>query len=243
MTLIVNIVGIIILLIIGHSAANTFFRARISEELMAHEEPYKKETGDYTKTLLVLGDSTGAGVGASQPEHSVAGRLAEYLGATHVENYAVSGTMVDELPLQIQQAKLEKYDTILIQIGGNDILAFHNAKRVSARLSNIFGTLPKADCIFLMSAGNIGGAKLFPMVIRPFHTMANLAMHKEFARVAHGWKALYVNLYEPFWKDAFLRDPHRYFSRDGLHPSSYGYGLWFDKLRATLEESQKQKQG
>lgn len=239
MTLLVNIVGILILCVIGSWAANTYFKARISKELMAHEASYANESGDYTKTLLVLGDSTGVGVGAEKPEDTVAGRLASYLGATHVENYAVSGAMTEELTLQIQQAKLDKYDTILMQIGGNDILAFHNAKRTAARLSNIFGTLPKAETIILLTAGNAGGAKIFPPPIRPFHTMTNLAFHKEFARVAHGWRATYVNLYDPFWKDPFLRDPDRYFARDGLHPSSYGYGLWFDKVKATLEKAGK----
>jgi lysophospholipase L1-like esterase len=239
MTLIVNIVGILILCVIGSWAANTYFKARIAKELMAHETPYILLTEDFTKTLLVLGDSTGVGVGANKAEDTVAGRLASYMQATYVENYAVSGAMTEELTLQISQAKLKKYDVILIQIGGNDILALHNAKRTAARLSNIFGTLPEAGTVILMSAGNAGGGKIFPPPIRPFHTWVNMDIHKEFARVAHGWDAVYVNLYDPFWKDAFLRDPDRYFARDGLHPSSYGYGLWFDKVRATLEVAGK----
>lgn len=239
MVLFVHIVGILVLLIIAHAAANTFFKARIAKALMEHEAPYRLLSDDYTKTMLVLGDSTGAGVGAACPEDSVAGRLAHFIGATYVENYAISGAMVSELPLQIQQAKRESYDVILIQIGGNDILAFHNAKQTAARLSNIFGTLPTAKTTILMSAGNAGGAKLFPLIIRPFHTMVNKAIHKEFARVAHGWDAIYVDLYDPFWSDPFLRDPDRYLARDGLHPSSYGYGLWFDKVKAILEKHYK----
>jgi lysophospholipase L1-like esterase len=235
MTLAINVAGLLILAILGYWATNTFLKARISRELMAHETPYKNETSDYTKTLLVIGDSTGVGVGADRAEDSVAGRLSAYIGATYAENYAVSGAMVEDLPAQIQKAKLPKYDYLLIQIGGNDIFAFHNAKKTAAHLSNIFGTLPPAEKIILMSAGNAGGGTLFPPPMRPFHTMVNMALHKEFARVAHGWRAIYVELYEPFWKDPFLRDPSRYLSGDGLHPSSYGYGLWFDKVKAALE--------
>lgn len=88
----------------------------------------------------------------------------------------------------------------------------------------------------MLSAGNVGGATLFPPFVRPFHTATNLRFHKEFAKVAAAHGALYVNLYEPFWKDPFLRDPRRYLSRDGLHPSTYGYGLWFDKVKAALEK-------
>lgn len=237
MSFLINIAGIAILSVIAYWAANTFFKAKISEALMEHEEPYRNETDDYRKTLLVLGDSTGVGVGAQKPEDSVAGRLAAYLGATHVENYAVSGALTDELSFQIQKAKLPKYDYILLQIGGNDILAFHDAKKTAAKLSVEMGTLPPAGNVILMSSGNAGGATMFPPPMRPFHTMVNLAMHKEFKRVAHGWHARYVDLYEPFWKDPFLRDPRRYLARDGLHPSTYGYGLWFDKVKAALERA------
>lgn len=236
MTLLVNIVGIAILSVFAFWGANTFFKARISKALMEHEAPYMNETNDYRKTLLVLGDSTGVGVGADKPEDSIAGRLAAYLGATHVENYAISGTLTEELPFQIAKAKLAEYDYILLQIGGNDVLALHSAKRTAAHLSFAIPKLPKAGKIIIMSAGNAGGGTLFPPPLRPFHTMANLALHEEFARVAHGWHALYVNLYEPFWKDPFLRDPDRYLSRDGLHPSTYGYGLWFDKVKEALEK-------
>lgn len=235
-TVLVNVLGVLILSIVAYWGANTFFKAKISKELMEHEEAYQKPSTDYSTTLLVLGDSTGVGVGADTPEDTVAGRLSEYLGATYVENHAVSGAMTVELKEQISKAALEQYDVILIQIGGNDILAFHDARATAAELSEALGTLPKAGEVLVMSAGNVGGGTLFPPPMRPFHTLKNLEFHKEFARVAHGWNALYVNLYEPFWKDPFLRNPYRYLSRDGLHPSSYGYGLWFEKVRKALEE-------
>ncbi len=237
MSFLVNIIGIAILSIIAYWGANTFFKAKISKALMDHEEPFTNETYDYRKTLLVLGDSTAVGVGAEKPADSIAGRLAAYIGATYVENYAVSGTMTEELSFQIQKAKLPRYDYILLQIGGNDILAFHNPRKTALQLTRAMAALPEAGKILLMSAGNIGGATLFPPPLRPFHTMINIAMHKEFKRVAHGWHALYVDLYDPFWKDPFLRNPYRYLSRDGLHPSSYGYGLWFEKVKAALEKA------
>lgn len=235
MIILANIIGIILLSVIAYWGANTFFKTRMSEALMEDAEPYRLPSFDYKKTLLILGDSTGAGVGAERPEESVGGRLAARVAATYVENYAEPGAMVEDLEDQIQKAKLPEYDLILVQIGGNDILAFHNAKRTAVTLSEAFGKLPRAGKLYLMCAGNMGGATLFPPPMRPFHTMLNRAFHKEFERVAHGWHATYINLYDPFFKDPFLRDPQRYLSRDGLHPSSYGYGLWFDKLAAHLE--------
>ena len=235
MALLVNLIGIAILSVIAYWGANTFFRARISEALMENDRPYEKPSFDYATTLLVIGDSLAVGVGAARPEDSVAGRLAAYLDATYVENRAHAGAGVADLVGQIREAKLPQYDVILIQAGGNDILALHDAKKTAKELSAAFAALPPARRIILLGSGNVGGATLFPPPLRPFHTMKSRAMNREFARVAHGWHALFVGLFEPFYKDPFLRNPYRYLSRDGLHPSSYGYGLWFDKLREALE--------
>ncbi len=230
------IVGVTLLLAIFASwFANTYFKAKISQELMADAVPFEKKADDPSVTLLVLGDSTGVGVGADKAEDTVAGRLAAYLEATYVENHSVIGAKVEDLPSQVSAAALSRYDVVLMMIGGNDVLAFGNAEDAAEQLAEILKTLPPSGKVVVMTAGNAGGATLFPPFIRPFHTATNQKFHKEFAKVTTAHGGVYVNLYDPFWKDPFLRDPKRYLSRDGLHPSSYGYGLWFDKLRAILE--------
>lgn len=229
------IIGVTFLLaVFAYWFANTYFRAKISQGLMADAVPYEKRGDDLSLTLLVLGDSTAVGVGAEKPEHTVAGRFAAHLGATYVENRAVIGAATKDLPEQIQGALLPRYDFALVQIGGNDILAFGDAQEAGELLGEALRRIP-AGKVIVMSAGNVGGATLFPPFVRPFHTATNLKFHAEFAKVSAAAGALYVNLYDPFWKDPFLRDTRRYLSRDGLHPSTYGYGLWFDKLEAALE--------
>ena len=224
---------VLVLGLVTFSASNTFVKARASRQLMANEHPYKKESTDFTKTILVLGDSTAVGIGADRPEDSVAGRIAEYQNATYVENHAISGTAVEDLPKQIKEAKREFYDLILIQIGGNDILSFNDPKKVGPLLTEVLKTLPKAGKVVLFSAGNVGGASIFPHPIRPIHTWLTLEYHKVFAKAVEGL-AIYVNLYEPPGKDLFLKDQDRYLSVDGLHPSSEGYRLWFEKVRDVL---------
>ncbi|MCI0597501.1 hypothetical protein L0Y34_00270, partial [Candidatus Parcubacteria bacterium] len=58
-----TVVAFGVLAVIAYWGANTFFKARISRELMEHEAPFRLESTDYSQTLLVLGDSTGVGVG------------------------------------------------------------------------------------------------------------------------------------------------------------------------------------
>jgi lysophospholipase L1-like esterase len=225
---------VLVLAVVALEAANTYFKTRISRALMDHETPFTLSSFDYRTTMLVLGDSTGVGVGADKAEHTVAGRLAKHVGATYVENYAASGTETAELGEQIKKAKLPRYDYVLIHTGGNDILAFHNPKKTARELGQILAELPQAGKVIVLSAGNVGGSTIFPHVIRPVYTALNLRFHKEFGRICHAYNAVYVNLFEPFWRDPFLRDPRRYLSRDGLHPSLYGYGLWFEKVRDAL---------
>lgn len=230
------ITGVTVLLaIFAFWFANTYFKARISQELMADAEAFERLSDDRTKTLLVLGDSTGVGVGADKPEDTVPGLFAAHLGATYVENHSVIGAAVADLPPQIEAAALPRYDVILIQVGGNDVLPFGDVEEAAVRLQELVKTLPPSERVMLMSAGNVGGSTLFPPFIRPFHTAATLKLHEEFQKVANATGITYVNLYEPFWKDPFLRNPYRYLSRDGLHPSSFGYELWFQKLRKAYD--------
>lgn len=228
---------ILVLSYLAFWSGNLFLKARMSRALMQEETAYRKETQEHAKTLLVLGDSTGSGVGAARPEESVAGKLASHLGATYVENHAESGAETKDLAEQIAKAKLPRYDVILVHIGGNDILWFHGAKGSAARLKDALAKLPDAGEVLILSAGNVGGATIFPPPIRPFHTWLNQRYHAEFAKVASVAGATYVNLYEPPHLDPFLENPELYLSEDGLHPSSDGYELWFRKVRDVLGSS------
>lgn len=208
-----------------------FFRAvQIGKKLTKQAHPYQSLSSDTSISLLVLGDSLGVGVGAEKPEDSVAGRFAKFLGATYVENHSVSGAVVADLPLQIAKATLERYSVVLIHIGANDIIRFHNARKVSRLLGNIFATLPPSSRLFLLTAGDVGGATIFPPFLRPHYTRLTLRYHALFGEVTKAHRVTYVNLYQPPENDPFRHDPQRYFAPDGLHPSGEGYRLWYEAL-------------
>jgi len=44
----------------------------------------------------------------------------------------------------------------------------------------------------------------------------------------------YINLFTPTTEDPFIKEPEIYLSADGLHPSSEGYKLWFEKIKLEL---------
>lgn len=205
-------------------------RMRIGNILVNRAIPYQKISSDTSQSLLVLGDSTGVGVGARRSEESVAGRFGSLLKATYVENLAVSGACVSDLASQVRKAKLPQYGTILVQIGANDVIRFHNVSSAANELDKILASLPPTQKVFLMLAGNVGAATMFPHLVRPWHARLTLAYHAAFQKVAMARGATYVNLYTSPEHDPFVQNPERYFSADGLHPSSEGYQIWYEML-------------
>src|SRR5262249_26275986 len=126
---------------------------------------------------------------------------------------------------------------ILIQIGGNDVLAFHSAKKKAAPLSRVLDRLPDATRVVVIFEGEAGGARMFPWVIPPFPTIGSFGIQKEFAKVANARSGMrYINLWDPPLSDPFIMNPFRYLAADGLHPSSWGYRYWFEKMRRALEQ-------
>ncbi len=217
-----------VVLYLGYSAARFGLKYQASKKLIREAQAF--ERAGEGASLLVLGDSTAVGVGAARPEESVAGRLAEEIGAGYVENRAHSGATVADIAGQIENASRAEYDAILIQIGGNDIIRFHDAKAEVSALEEALAALPLSKETYLMSAGNVGAATIFPKVVRSFHTRLTLAYHKAFREAARRRGIHYVDLYEDPERDPFVLDPGTYLAADGLHPTSLGYELWFRKL-------------
>lgn len=207
---------------------------QIAKILIEHTNAFHQPSIEEGVRVLVVGDSTATGVGAKSKQQTVAAYLHDRVNASSLENYAVSGAVVADLNDQIEQADFSEYDYILVQIGGNNIIRFHNAKETAQELAKMLDELPTTDNLRVMSAGNVGATTFFPFFMNPFYTNRTLAFHKEFASVVEQAGGVYVNLYMPPSKDPFVQQPDLYLSADGLHPAGAGYALWFDSLAETL---------
>ncbi len=224
------IAGALVLLFLAYAGIRFYLTVQVSKKLIEATVPYEKKSTDASMAMLVLGDSTAVGIGADTPEESVAGRMAGYLDASRVENRAKSGAVTADLRDQISQAELARYRLILIQVGGNDIIRFRSAEEAAGELREAIALLPEADRVILISAGDVGGATLFPFFVRPFHTKLNGEYHDEFAKVGEETGITYVNFGIAPATKTISEKPEIYLAKDGLHPSSEGYRLWFETI-------------
>lgn len=211
-------------------------KINISKDLVQKTVKYENLTDDKSKTLLVLGDSTAVGVGAYRAEDSIPALLSSKLKITYTENKSVSGAKVFDLKQQLQNIKLNNYDYILIQIGGNDIVARNDVNKVGLELGDLIQALPKDAKVIVQMCGDVGVATLLPWFVKDYYTSLSLKYHAVFEKITKENGAVYINLYENPNTDPFLKSPEAYIAKDGFHPSGAGYKLWFIKLEKVIDD-------
>ena len=85
-----------------------------------------------------------------------------------------------------------------------------------------------------MSVGNLGEAPAIPWPLSHLYAWRSRLVRDLFSEVAGKMKVAYVDLFTPAGEQSpFQEHPQQHYSRDGLHPSAAGYGVWYEKLRTT----------
>ncbi len=227
---IVLVILLLIAIVVLYYGTSMYVKYQASKTLIAQAKAFQLPGGDTTTTLLVLGDSTAVGVGATKPEDTLAALIAQKTNATYVENRGVSGARVEDLEAQIASTTLPRYSRVLVQIGANDIVRFKNADDAARTLDQALEKLPQTDSLIVLSAGNVGGTRFFPWFVNYFYTKLNLTYHDRFAKVVGEHGGTYINLYEDPKTDPYVQQPEIYLAKDGFHPTSAGYALWFKKI-------------
>ncbi|MDB5885374.1 MAG: family lipase [Polaromonas sp.] len=180
--------------------------------------------------LLLVGDSTAVGTGASTPEASVAGLIARHHPGVHIANRAQVGARFADIARQLDGA--ERFDIILILGGGNDVIRLTDAASLQASIGRALRkACARAGSVVLMPAGNVGNTPFFPQPWAWLMTRRSRQLHAMVRAAAASAGAQYVNGYRERADDPFVRQAQLLNARDGLHPSDAGYRLWFEALQ------------
>lgn len=205
---------------------------KVSGQLVAASKPYERHPTNSNYKILVVGDSTGVGTGAASNADSLAGRLGKDLPLADITNLAVNGYKTDQLLSQVRDLPKQKYDFILVHIGGNDIIRFRNLTQSAANIQQTLDILaPQSKQVAVFTTGNMGGVKLFPWAARPLFGWRSKKLRNSLKTTAANFKNVkYIDMYG---YPQSLEQVHGY-ATDGLHLNASGYQLWYDALNENL---------
>ena len=216
------------------------WRIRQSVELARQSEPFEVTPADSAATLLVVGDSTAVGTGASSPAHSVAGLIARDHPRLKIINRAQDGAKFADIARQLEAVGAQRFDAILVLGGGNDVIRLTRypvLEQDVARAAELART--HANLVAVMPCGNVGSAPFFFAPWSWLMTKRSQVLHGFVREAAQDNSALYVNLYKDKAEDPFAQRPGELNAKDGLHPSDAGYRLWYAELNAQADLSRR----
>ena len=147
-----------------------------------------------------------------------------------IENRARDGALFADVAEQLLRPG--RFDVVLIQAGGNDVIRLRSADDMRADIARMLDAArQRADVVIVMPAGNVGNAPFFFPPWSWWMTHRARTMHRLIARAAQRYGATYVKLFHEREDDPFVRQ-HELHASDGLHPSDAGYRVWWQALQA-----------
>ena len=194
--------------------------------------------------LVVVGDSTGAGVGASRTEFTVGARLAVAVAsavqrAVSVQSVAVSGARAGDLGPQVDLALALAPDVVVVLVGANDVTHLTRRDSVGRDVGAAVRRLREAGArVVVGTCPDLGAAPAFPPPLRELAGWRGRAVGATEGRAVRLAGGVAVDL-AARTGPAFRAQPDLMHSTDRFHPSDAGYALWAQALApATIEAAQ-----
>jgi len=188
-------------------------------------------------TVLILGDSTGVGVGATLPEESIAGLLAADYPDADIVNIAVSGTRVADAIAQVREC-LEaglRFDLALLHVGGNDVVVDTPLQQLTADCDTLLEELARvAIRTVWLGPPDLGLAPLFPRAYAWVMASRSRVASRVFSAAAARHGVVFVDFSAPSHVAYFRKKRRQHFAVDGFHPNSASYKYGYATARQML---------
>ncbi|WP_299348631.1 SGNH/GDSL hydrolase family protein [uncultured Shimia sp.] len=186
--------------------------------------------------LLILGDSSAAGVGATSQATALSGQLSEALGTNgpltwHLE--AETGATTKTSLSKLGQLPQIPFDIALLVHGVNDTTRFRSKKRFLAQQTKLIEQLKSTHGIRHFILSGLPPMHHFPLLPQPLRWV--LGCHAaRLDRVLVGLAAM-----RPDCDHLALNLPYepRFVAEDGYHPSEAAYAEWAAMLVQTMDKN------
>lgn len=193
-------------------------------------------------SLLIVGDSAAAGVGANLQQEALVGQLSSTLAIKKQIQWklvAKSGLTSTDIVKELELLPAQKFDLILVSVGVNDVTHFtkqahwvNNIHAIVTLLNSKFG----ADDVILSSIPPMHLFTALPQPLRWWLGMRAKKLNTLMATaVENSNKCSVLTVKLPFSPE--------YLAKDGFHPSTKAYKVWADQaaemFTLSLKESLK----
>lgn len=186
--------------------------------------------------LLVIGESTVAGVGAAHHDEALTGQLATVLAQrlgrpVHWEAVGRIGATARAAQLQlVPKISSPTVDKVLIVLGANDVLSFRGARAWKRDLQGLIEALRRRlgpVAVAMAAAPPVNCAPIFPQPLRG-------ALGLRVRALNHAARRLAESATDVMYITTELTPEPDYFCHDRFHPSPVGYAAWAKHLGAAI---------
>lgn len=188
--------------------------------------------GEPAAKLLVIGESTVAGLGARTHKEAMAGQFALRLAARTgrmIEwdvigrNGVTARRTIDELVPQIPD---RRFDYILLGIGGNDVLKLSSPKKWRRDMLELIAVMRRLSPDAVIFISNCPMIKYSPALPQPIKFLL-WELSKLHDRNIRAFTAGADRVY--YYPQPHSLNVETFFS-DGIHPSESGYAEWAEAM-------------
>lgn len=191
--------------------------------------------------LVVLGDSTAAGIGVDDPADAYPAVLARRLAATgrrvELTAFGVAGARVEDVATkQAPAAAAAEPDLVFVGIGANDVTHLTSLGEVRDDMDRVLQILREAGASVVVAGPPDMRVPVWHQPLRQLSYLRGIQVADAIEQVASEQGVGFVDLAEeagPF----FEADPEAHFSTDGFHPGPLGYRRWADAIFPVLLEA------
>lgn len=235
-------VGVLGLGVIAAEAVAATMRAYLPAESAPTIDTVTGPASAAPLRLVILGDSTAAGVGVNDGADTVAVRIAAGLATdgrkVSIHGVAESGARTADLNRQVSRALLSRPNIAVILIGANDATHLTRLSTVEHDLASAVQRLRRANVLVVVGAcPDMGAARAFARPLRDLAGWRGRRVADAEIRGVQREGGIAVDL-AALTGPVFRADPGT-LSKDLFHPSADGYRLWaaalLPPIRAALD--------
>lgn len=209
-------------------------RQKISR-LPSHAEFLALKSNKNSPNVLIIGESTAAGVGASKPETTFAYQIHLQLSEEYsIYNLGKNGLKAERLKRLLLHGKQElspQIQTAVILIGANDCFKFTPPSKFQKELKAFVKLLIETysiEKVIIPTVPPVHQFPALPWIIRFFLGWHRTMLIREIQQLEKGISQLKYKAVEEKFKAS-------YFADDGIHPSDLGYAAMANQIIADIK--------